>query len=125
MCILLHLLLFTQYFVPTLTYLASCTGKFSTMAQAEKQKNKLIRKTGSVLETALVLLELIMQRKKLLKLINIMDNARTPSTQYTDAKPLTEHKCSDNAALATHWREGNYSKIICHSCQKSCTHCAT
>ena len=48
-----------------------------------KKLNKLIKKAGSVLETALKPLELIMQRKILEKQLNMMDNTAKVLQNYT------------------------------------------
>ena len=58
-------------------FAATCWGS-SIRASDTKKLNKLIKKAGSVLGTALEPLELVVERRMLHKLLNIMDNTTHP-----------------------------------------------
>ena len=56
---------------------------------ASKKLNRLIKKAGSVLETSLELLELVVERRVLHKLLNIMDNTSLSLAYWSDNRVST------------------------------------
>lgn len=69
---------------------AICWG---SSIRASKRLNKLIKKTGFVLVSALELLELVVERRLLHKLLNIMDN--TSAAQPAGWRLLQLHCSKD------------------------------
>ena len=66
----------------TIFFVAICWGS-SIRASDSKRLNRLIRKAGSVLGTTLEPLELVVERRMLNKLLNIMDNNAHPLHNLT------------------------------------------
>ena len=63
--------------VSAIFFAAICRGS-SIRARDFKKLNKMMKKSGSVLGTALEPLELVVERRMLRKLLNTMDNTTYP-----------------------------------------------
>lgn len=108
MCTANMLHVFYQCVVASAVCLAAMCGSSSIRASdSNKKQKKLIKKAGSVLGTALETLELVVERRMLHKLLNIMDN-----TTHRLHQPQVRQSVFSQRLLQLHWNKNHDCKNI-------------